>query len=464
MKHFLVKGFIGLTALLALGLVAAPSGDCAQGGFPFNIFGSGSGDDDNSSMQLNSEVQYATTPDGWKLAIEHVSSPYGAQPKPPVILCHGLGYNGDFWMLSRQVNLPAYLAENGYDVWVLSLRGSGKSSKWMYKLAEVGLEAPGVIDGINDKDYASAAIKGIGMLFKLSQAKMTNASANPKFMNWTFDDYVNLDVPTAIDHVKQATGAQEVFWVGHSMGGNVMLAHLATNQRDDLRGVVTVGSQLTMTNGHVVSSYLGTLQFLRLLELKGGADREQAREQAKIQARALLFNQDNMESDVIGRLETAGTDTPSIGVMGQYMELLGSGQFKSSDNRFNYAEHAQNITVPILMTAGAKDAFVNTNDLMFLQDHVSSPDRQALIWGPQIGMYPFGHNDSLISRRAAVQVYPAIVQWLDQRSGVPSQRSYRSPTSSTRYQSTQVAPDEEEDNSNSHQKPMKALPASGFDY
>ncbi len=397
------------------------AGPCAvAGGFPFNIFGGGNQQDpqeDQPVATVEGKVYYATTPDGWKLALEHVPPSFGGTGNIPVILCHGLGYNGDFWMLSRRVNLALFLADQGYDVWILSLRGAGKSSKWMYKIAEIGMDAPGMVDGINNKDYVSTAIQGIGMLFKLSQAKLTNASANPKYMNWTFDDYVNIDVPTAIDYVKKTTGAPEVFWVGHSMGGNVMLAHLATNQRNDLRGVVTVGSQLTMANGHVVSQYINTLQWLRLMELKNGVEKDQAREAAKEQARALLFNQNNMEGDVVQRLEVAGTDTPAVGVLGQYFELLGTGEFKSADNKYNYAKHASNINVPILLSAGAQDSFVNPNDLAFLNQNISSVDRQMLIWGPSSGMYPFGHNDALISRRAVEQVYPVIVEWLNQHSG-----------------------------------------------
>ncbi len=447
--HFVL--IIAVAAMVACG----PRCASAQG-FPFSLGG------DEPQMETRSEVQYATTPDGWKLALEHVPPAFGGEGKVPVILCHGLGYNGDFWMLSRTVNLAQYLADQGYDVWILSLRGAGKSSKWVYKLAEVGMEAPGVVKGINGKDYTSAAIQGLGLLFKLSQAKLTNASANPKYINWTFDDYVNFDVPTAIEYVKQQTGSPEVFWIGHSMGGNVMLAHLATNQRNDLRGVVTVGSQLTMSNGHVVSRYLSTMQWLRLLELKGGVDKEKARQDMQEQARALLFNQSNMESDIIQRLETSGTDIPAVGVMGQYMELLGSGEFKTSDNQFNYARNAHNITVPILATCGSQDAFVNANDLAFLGQNISSEDKHMLIWGPQMGMYPFGHNDALISRRAVQQVYPVMLQWLNEHSGsapLPPPGPRARPSNQSTYNPGATYQQPSENNEQDHRRPMKALPA-----
>jgi len=363
-----------------------------------------------------SEVKYAVTPDGWKIALEHVPPAGGQSGRIPVILCHGLGYNGDFWMLSNEVNLPRHLSLEGYDVWILSLRGAGKSTKWVYKLAEMGLEAPGIISSVNNEDYVGMGIKGLGMLMKLGQAKMENASANPKYINWTFDDYVKYDVPTAIDYVKKATGSPEVFWVGHSMGGNVLLAHLARYRRTDVRGAVTVGSQLTMVNGHIISQYINTLQWLRLSELAGGVEAEKAKQAAKEQARALLFYGPNMEGDVVGRLENAGTDTPAVGVLGQYLELVASGQFKTADNKYNYAQNAKNISIPLLACAGSQDSFVNPNDLTFLRDNVSSGDFQTLLLGPSAGMDTFGHNDALISRRASSQVYPLITEWLDKHA------------------------------------------------
>lgn len=379
-----------------------------------------------NDTRTRSEIKYAVTPDGWKLALEHVPPRGYTTSSYPVILCHGLGYNGDFWMLSQEVNLAQHLSDSGYDVWILSLRGAGKSTKWMYKVAEMGLEAPGIVKGIDSEDYAGLAIQGLGMLMKLSQAKLENASANPKYINWTFDDYVKYDVPTAIEYVKKATGSPQVFWVGHSMGGNVLLAHLSVNQRNDIRGVVTVGSQLTMANGHVVSQYINTLQWLRLTELAGGVDADKAKQTAKEQARALLFYQRNMEGDIISRLETGGTDTPSVGVLGQYLELVGSGQMKTSNNRHNYAQSAKNITVPLLLCAGSEDSFVNPADLAFLRDNVGSEDCQAILLGPSAGMNPYGHNDSLISRGAAVQVYPLISKWLDAHApGAPQVSSAR---------------------------------------
>ncbi|MDP8263246.1 MAG: alpha/beta fold hydrolase [Candidatus Ancaeobacter aquaticus] len=411
--------------IISFGLVFNPLSAHA---FIFDFLG---GDQNDTK----SEPHYVATPDGWKIAIEHVSSRGIANDNPPVILCHGLGYNGDFWMLSREMNLAQYLADRGYDVWIMSLRGAGKSTKWVYKIAEMGMETPAILDNIDNEDYTSLAIRGVGMLFKLSQAKMTNASINPKFINWTFDDYVNYDVPTAIEFVKQKTGSPDIFWVGHSMGGNILLAHLAKYQRRDIRGVVTIGSQLTMADGHVVNEYINTLQWLRLLELQGGVEAEKAKRMAQEQGRALLFNQGNMERDVIGRLEISGTDTPAVGVLGQYLELVGSGEFKTADNSYNYARSAQNIKVPLLACAGQRDAFVNPKDLLFLRDNVGSTDCQAVLLGPSVGMYPYGHNDSLISRRAAREVYPMIGKWLDDHReyySPPVKNTQMQPQSATR--------------------------------
>jgi len=48
----------------------------------------------------------------------------------PVILCHGLTYNALFWDLIPECSFAEYLSSQGFDVWAVSLRGSGLSQKW----------------------------------------------------------------------------------------------------------------------------------------------------------------------------------------------------------------------------------------------------------------------------------------------------------------------------------------------
>jgi polyhydroxyalkanoate synthase len=83
-----------------------------------------------------------------------------------------------------RTSLARDLCLRGYDVWVLELRGAGDSRRQ--------LRVP------------------------------------PVPYRWTFEDYVQHDVPAALALVRHLTGAEKVLWVGHSLGGMVAYASLLT--------------------------------------------------------------------------------------------------------------------------------------------------------------------------------------------------------------------------------------------
>jgi predicted alpha/beta hydrolase len=70
----------------------------------------------------------ARTRDGWSLALHRYEARRGAH-RTPVILCHGMSSNR--WDMDgpRGVSLAQYLARRGYDVWVVELRGAGRSTR-----------------------------------------------------------------------------------------------------------------------------------------------------------------------------------------------------------------------------------------------------------------------------------------------------------------------------------------------
>ena len=116
-------------------------------------------------------VVRAITRDGWHLALG-TRHPRAPERRPPVLLVHGLSANR--WTLDaglEEVSLAAYLSREGFRTFSLDLRGHGDSRR-----------GP--------------------------------AGAGP----WTFDDYVESDVPAALDAVRRETGDDRVLWVGHSLG------------------------------------------------------------------------------------------------------------------------------------------------------------------------------------------------------------------------------------------------------
>jgi pimeloyl-ACP methyl ester carboxylesterase len=148
------------------------------------------------------EVHFASTPDGWRLAL-HRHRPRSVRTAMPVILCGGFSCNRYFIDYDDRYSLARFLARTGFDAWVLELRGRGLS-------------------------HPTAACRRPG--------------------RWTFDDLATIDVRAAVDHVAQATG-REVAWVGHSMGGMVLYAYLGTHARPPVRAGVTIASPVRFSAG-----------------------------------------------------------------------------------------------------------------------------------------------------------------------------------------------------------------------
>lgn len=68
---------------------------------------------------------YCTTKDDWKLHLIRTLDPKVVNRRNhPVILCPGLGSSGAYsFDLSPIVSVCDYLASQGYDVWIVELRG-----------------------------------------------------------------------------------------------------------------------------------------------------------------------------------------------------------------------------------------------------------------------------------------------------------------------------------------------------
>ena len=144
---------------------------------------------------------YATTADGWKLGIRKYEPKQADPGKLPVVLCHGLGLNGTFWTITKN-HLPEQLSARGYCVYVVDVRGSGASHR-------------------------------VGTLGRVNQVLRQTPLNELREDRWSVDDQVKYDVPAILDFVQKETGAPRVNWVGHSLGGMIMLAYLETSDRPD---------------------------------------------------------------------------------------------------------------------------------------------------------------------------------------------------------------------------------------
>lgn len=351
---------------------------------------------------MDGEQAAIKTADGWTL-VAHRHRPR-VQPKPgalPVILCHGLSYNAQFWTLDPSVSLADYLSGLGYDVWVVSLRGCGLSQKWVMKLDAAPTMAVGSV--IRRATRGKIAPTGYSTL-------------DPKFAKWNLDDHVNYDVPALVHLVRQSTGAPGVTWIGHSMGGIIALAHLARYQNPGISELVTVGSQMTMPNGQLAVQFLTEMIRTRQGMITGQLVPEELIADTKTSVDNMFFNEANVDPRVYRSLTTAGTDIPSIGLLQQYMAMATRGELLDASKQFSYARSLQNVTVPVLLACGSADQLAPPPVQQYLHDHVGSADKTLMVFGRAQGFaVEMGHNDSLVGLASRAQVYPTIERWMSER-------------------------------------------------
>ncbi len=340
------------------------------------------------------------TADGWTL-VAHRYPPTGV-PMPgamPVILCHGLTYNALFWDLDPSCSFAEYLSAQGFDVWAVSLRGCGLSQKWVWKLEDT----PAALIGLAERRLTHGKIPPTGF-----------ATIDPRYANWTLDHHIAYDVPALIELVRRQTGAAQVAWVGHSMGGIIAIGHLARFGNPGIGRLVTVGSQVTMPQGRLPVEFCRETIFARQKQLTGQFRGNELVAQTRTGIHNLFFNVQDVDGKVYDALSGGwATDIPAIGLMEQYMVLSTRGVLLDARQQYNYAEHLDNIKVPMFISCGARDQFAPPVVQRYLFDRVGSAEKTLVVFGLAQGLaVDAGHDDALVGLNSRDQVYPIIARWL----------------------------------------------------
>lgn len=131
-----------------------------------------------------------------QIAVSHLGLRSRSTAGQPVILLHGSFSNRGFWLSAKGDGLARHLLEQGFDVWLMEMRGHGLSPR--------------------NQDY------------------LTN----------TLERYVLSDIPAVNAFVNEKSGRAPV-WVGHSLGGVVVASAVAAGQlpADSCAGMALLGAQ-----------------------------------------------------------------------------------------------------------------------------------------------------------------------------------------------------------------------------
>jgi len=333
------------------------------------------------------ETHYVMTADGWRLAL-HRFRPEGPASGLPVVLCHGVGSNRYSFVLPGAPSLAEFLRARGFDVWVAELRGSGMS------------DHPGVL-----------------------------RSDVP--ISWEFDDHLRHDVPAIISGVLRITGAPAVHWVGHSMGGMLILAHLGSDLDAPVASATTIGSPFdcsrydeaayrTAPNLHTLLKLKRFLTICPIMPLPTFAKLLTPVAHRVADRILAVFHGPNIAPEVAGKVlglcPEIVTPTRLWLSLGRFLETRVFGPGDGTD----YVTGLEKSPVPVLMLGGSRDALAPVAVVDSPRATVSQGgERVCAILGKSTGCEEdYGHMDLLVGTRVTTEVFPRVADWIERHDSV----------------------------------------------
>ena len=328
------------------------------------------------------EIHHPTTSDGFPLTLERFAPAPGTKHrKYPVILCHGLMASRNYFKMNGVRSLAMQLQNDGYDVWILDLRGRPDAG------------SPSIFFG----DYT---------------------------YSYSMDDYVTKDMDTAISFVMEQTGASGVNWIGHSMGGMIAYARLGSYNEKRIQNLITIGSPLVFTtptrNLNTWNFFSGCNSLLPVIPTGSLARLERHSCISLTPDRRMMdmfWYPGNMPEGMIDQMKEHVANNIAPGVATQFSQSVETGQVKSLDESINYTKNLGRIKVPVLVIGGRRDHLGSPYIIREVYESLGSEDRTLFIASRSSGQSAdYGHTDLFVGPHAKEDVIDLIKEWLNERN------------------------------------------------
>jgi pimeloyl-ACP methyl ester carboxylesterase len=316
------------------------------------------------------EVHYATTADGWRIAVTRYRATQPVPGREPILMCHAIGANRMSLDLSDRLSMARHFAAHGWDTWLVELRGRGLSTQ--------------------------------PRLFTKYR------------YDWSFDEYVEQDIPAAVDEVLRATGAERLHYVGFSLGGVVGYGLLGDPARAArVRSAVLIAAPATFSfqRKYLFSWPLRNLRWLRLRFLS-----RLLAPLAGYMRPTLFGNPQNVPGDNVRRWMVNVTANFARNELLQYGDWIENDQLRSIDHRRDYRKDLARATTPTLLVAGNRDRLAPPPSVKDGYEALGSTDKKLVIASRGTAGFQanYGHYDLAIGEHAPDDIYPLARGWLEE--------------------------------------------------
>ncbi|KAJ4974136.1 hypothetical protein NE237_007310 [Protea cynaroides] len=386
------------------------------------------------------ELHYVSVANGdWTLALWRYNPPPNAPPRNhPLLLLSGVGANAIGYDLSPGSSFARYMSSQGYDTWILEVRGTGLSTRAEDSKAGLSEASPAIAGQIRDLGQRLVNIiegqRSVSpQLFDLQERFITTIEDFQKQLDlivqydWDFDNYVEEDVPAVMEYIKSQNKPKDgkLLAIGHSMGGILlyaMLSRCGVKRRDSgLTAVVTLSSSLDYTSSK------SSLKFLLPL-----ADPVQALN-VPVPLGALLAAayplssrppyvlswlnpqisaQDMLRPELFKKLVLNNFCTVPAKLLLQLRTAFQEGGLCDRSGTFRYKNHLHKSNVPVLALAGDRDLICPPEAVYETVKVIPQRLVAYKIFGEPHGAH-YAHYDLVGGRLAAGQVYPCIIEFIN---------------------------------------------------
>lgn len=313
---------------------------------------------------------YVDSKDGWLLSLHQTWEPAKLRThRRPLVIVPGYGMNS--WIFQyhpRGLSLEGFLADAGFEVWRLDMRGQGESLR---------------VGGRTSFSFADLALTDLGAaLDAIVERTRTN------------------------DH-----GGQ-VDVIGASLGGTLMFAHAVLKRPNRLGSLVAMGSPVRWVDVHpLVRLAFASPLVAGLVSVRG------TRRMAELLVPRVLrhvpkllsiyMNPELVEEGALAEMVRT-VENPNRGINRELARWIRSRDLVV--NGVNIAEGLAEVSNPLLCLLATGDGIVPREAAAFSFHRIGTRDKKLLEVGDaEIAM---AHADLFVSRDVHLRVYEPIAIWL----------------------------------------------------
>jgi len=318
------------------------------------------------------EIRFLKAVDGWDLALWHIKPKTGTPQKIPVLLQHGLGFNQRNFDLEDGLSVAHYLAGQGYDCWLPALRGCGPSKyrRWGF----------------------------------------------PNRWKIRFEDFVTKDMPAFLVEIDKRTGAKQVHYIGHSMGGMIGYALAAGEHGKRLKSLTSIAGPCFFEH---------MKQFKPMARFKSLIKPFPAVHQPFIMRYlapltyfwpgligSTIFYPANVTGPTTTRAAINGIEDNPTTLLFQFARWVETGH--GGDGLAEpWQDNLHKIKTPIYCIAGTRDFFCPEDAIAGVIEQVGSRKKQYRVFSKANGeSTDYGHGDLVCGIAAPAEIYPTLRAWL----------------------------------------------------